>query len=57
MCRYALDYRDGIRSCDAATQCAANKTDYCLLKCDKFNSVFFCDKDHPQDIFVSDKPG
>ena len=54
---FPVDYRDGIRACDAATQCAANETDYCLLTCAKFNSVFFCDKDHPQDIFVSDKPG
>ena len=54
---FPVDYRDGIKTCDAATQCAANETDYCLLTCDKFNSVFFCDRNHPQDIFVSDKPG
>lgn len=54
---FPVDYRDGIKTCDAATQCSADKTDYCLLTCDKFNSVFFCDKDHPQDIFVSDRPG
>ena len=54
---FPVDYRDGIGRCDAATQCGANETDYCLLTCDKFNSVFFCDANHPQDVFVDDRDG
>jgi hypothetical protein len=44
-----------VQLCNPA-QCAANSSSYCLLTCDKFNHPFFCDRNHPQDIFQSANP-
>ncbi|KAK3283244.1 hypothetical protein CYMTET_9052 [Cymbomonas tetramitiformis] len=47
---FPTDYREGTGMCEE-TDCAANSTKYCVLTCPKFNSPFFCDRNHPQDIF------
>ena len=45
---FATDSRDGYRSC--AAEGWPCKDSYCYLSCPSFNSVFMCDKDHPQDL-------
>ena len=34
-----------------ATACRANSETYCVQSCEWWNSPFFCDANHPQDIF------
>lgn len=51
---FATDYRSRDARCDAngATSCRADRGTYCVLSCEWWNSPFFCDAEHPQDIFT-----
>ena len=51
---FATDYRSRDARCDAngATSCRADRGTYCVLSCEWWNSPFFCDANHPQDIFT-----
>ena len=46
---FATDSRDGFRDCSA--QGNSCRDAYCYLSCPSFNSIYMCDKDHPQDLF------
>lgn len=47
------DRRYGVNFCDAS-ECSARSTAYCILSCEKFNSPLYCDRNHPQDIFIGE---
>jgi hypothetical protein len=51
---FATDYREKDARCDAGgqTACRADRGTYCVLSCEWWNSPFFCDRAHPQDIFT-----
>ena len=51
---FATDYRSRDARCDAngATSCRADRGTYCVLSCEWWNSPFFCDENHPQDVFT-----
>ena len=50
---FATDYRNSEGRCDAggATACRTDSDTYCVQSCEWWNSPFFCDAQHPQDIF------
>lgn len=45
------DRRYGVELCNP-NECSAKSTSYCILSCEKFNSPLYCDRNHPQDIFL-----
>lgn len=51
---FATDYRNKDARCDAngKTACRASSGTYCVQSCEWWNSIFFCDREHPQDIFT-----
>ena len=46
--------RSGAGNCSAAGAPCGRGGSYCILSCSSFNSPLFCDRSHPQDIFVPD---
>ena len=49
---FATDYRNAAGRCDDDGGDACDWAQYCVQSCWKWNSPFFCDRDHPQDIFT-----
>ena len=49
---FATDYRNKAGRCDDDGGDACDWAQYCVQSCWKWNSPFFCDRDHPQDIFT-----
>ena len=48
------DSRYGVELCPSR-DCSPKSTRYCVLSCEKFNSPLYCDSEHPQDIFISER--
>lgn len=49
---FATDYRNEAGRCDDDGGDPCDWARYCVQSCEKWNSPFFCDRDHPQDIFT-----
>lgn len=49
---FATDYRNKAGRCDDDGGDPCDWARYCVQSCEKWNSPFFCDRDHPQDIFT-----
>jgi hypothetical protein len=51
---FATDYRDRDGRCDANGRepCRGDSGTYCVMSCEWWNSPYFCDENHPQDIFT-----
>ena len=50
---FPSDRRYGVHFCDPS-ECSAKSTAYCILSCEKFSSPLYCDRNHPQDIFIGE---
>ena len=50
---FAVDYRGRTGRCDddGAEACRLDSGTYCIMSCEWWNSPFFCDENHPQDVF------
>ena len=50
---FAVDYRERTGRCDddGAEACRLDSGTYCIMSCEWWNSPFFCDENHPQDVF------
>lgn len=51
---FGTDYRSRAGRCDDGGRkaCRLDAGTYCVQSCEWWNSPFFCDRDHPQDVFT-----